>query len=39
MNRLKFKFKPHQINDSSQSNKKIDHLVSQSHVTELPYTR
>jgi hypothetical protein len=39
MNRLKFEFKPHQVNDSSQSNKETDHLVSQSHVTELPYTR
>jgi hypothetical protein len=26
-----FKFKHHQVNDSSQSNKGIDHLVSQKH--------
>jgi transposase InsO family protein len=28
LNRLRFKFKPHQVNDSSQSNQGIDHLVS-----------
>jgi hypothetical protein len=30
MNRPRFEFKPYQANDSSQSNQRIDHLVSQS---------
>jgi hypothetical protein len=29
-----FKFKPHQVNDSLQSNQEIDHLVSQSPLDE-----
>jgi hypothetical protein len=30
-----FKFKTHQVNDSSQSNQGIDHLVSQSETTNM----
>jgi hypothetical protein len=29
-----FKFKPRQVNDSSQSNQETDHLVSQSPLDE-----
>jgi hypothetical protein len=30
-----FKFKPHEVNDSSQSNQGTDHLVSQYHSCQL----
>jgi hypothetical protein len=34
LNRPRFEFKPHQVNDSSQSNHGTDHLVSQIHLVK-----